>query len=200
MCARHSTKIALVVACLVALTAAGAALARTPHQSDATSTTAPLFQRVLELGELKGFWSVTCPVAVTSTAQWAVHSGQTTELARNGFLNGLREPLRNASPSLAGWSVVAQFRTATGARRETRSVLEQAPARNVALSRFTVAGIPDGDGYTLTNGSTSRLVIAFTSGRFEYELAITGAVHSEAEALRGRLIDAATTLYLRAAR
>jgi hypothetical protein len=200
MCARHSARIALVVACLVALavgTAAvgTAALGQTPGQPNATPTTAPLYTRVLSVGDLPGFWSVACPVAVTSAAQWATHTAPAAELSSNGFMNGLREPLRSSAPGTRGWSVVAQFRSAAGAQREARSELDRARSLGGAFSQFEVPGIAGGHGYLLPGGSKSRIAIAFTEGRFQYLLQITGVARSHTAALRKRLAEAATTLY-----
>jgi len=196
MSARHSTKIALVVTCLVALAAGGAALARTPGQPNATSATAPLYTRVLSLGDLKGFWSVTCPVAETSAAQWSAHSGSEDELSRNGFVNGLREPLRSSGSSVQAWSAVAQFKTPAGARRQSLSELGRAPAG--AAARFAVPQIPGSQGYSLADGRSSRITVGFTQGRFQYVLEISGLDASDAGALRGRLTAAAVALYERA--
>ncbi len=198
MSARHSTKLALIATtCVIALTAGGAALARTPGQPDATASTAPLFGRVLSLGDIPGFWSVACPVALTSAAQWAMHSGSADGLASNGFLNGLREPLRSTSAATVGWSIVAQFRSAAGAQREALSELDQARTMGGAYSQFTVSGIAGSHGYLLPNGSTSQIAIVFTEGRFQYLLEITGAHTSDVATLRGRLSKAAATLFSR---
>jgi hypothetical protein len=198
MSARHSTKLAVIATiCVIALTAGGAALARTPGQSDATASTAPLYGRVLSLGDLPGFWSVACPVAVTSAERWAMHSGSADELASNGFLNGLREPLRSANAAILGWSVVAQFRSAAGAQREARSDLDQARTLGGAYLQFTVPGIAGSHGYLTPNGSTTQITILFTEGRFQYLLEITGANTSDVVAMRGRLSKAAGTLFSR---
>jgi len=198
MSARHSAKIALVVVCLAALFAVRAAGARTPGQPDATSATAPLYTRVLSIDELKGFWSVTCPVAVTSAAQWATHSASSAELERNGFVNGLREPLRSSGSSAQAWSAVAQFRTAAGARREALSELSRARQLGGAFARFDVPQIPNSHGYSVPNGRTSRIAVGFTAGRFQYLLEVAGGGASEATALRARLTAAAVSLYQRA--
>jgi hypothetical protein len=198
MSARHSTKLALIATtCVIALTAGGAALARTPGQPNATTSTAPLYGRVLSLGDLPGFWSVACPVAVTSPGQWAMHSGSAHGLAGNGFLNGLREPLRSANAAIRGSSVVAQFRSAAGAQREALFELNQARTMGGAYSQFTVPGIAGSHGYLLPNGSTSQIAIVFTKGRFQYMLEITGAHTSDVAALRGRLSKAAGMLFSR---
>lgn len=199
MSARHSTKLALIATtCLIALAAGRAALARTPSQPDATSSTAALYNRVLQLGDLRGFWSTMCPVAVTTPSQWAMHTGSGAALSANGFLNGLREPLRSSSPGTQGWSIVAQYRSAAGARRETDSELDQARTLGGAFSRFTVDEIPGSHGYSLPNGSTVQIAISFTAGRFQYRLEITGAGRADEATLRSRLTRAAVTLYDRA--
>jgi hypothetical protein len=199
MFTRHTTKLALVAtSCLIALSAGGAALARTPSQPDATSSTAPLYNRVLQLGDLHGFWAVTCPVAVTTPSRWAMHNGSAAALSDSGFLNGLREPLRSANPGTKGWSIVAQYRSAAGARRETRSELNQARALGGAFSQFTVDEIPGGHGYSLPDGSRLKIAIFFTAGRFQYLLEVTGAGRAETATLQTRLTRAAVTLYDRA--
>ena len=200
MFARHSTKLALIATtCVIALAAGGAALARTPSHPDATSSTAALYNRVLQLSELRGFSSVMCPVAVTTRSQWAMHTSSAAALSDNGFLNGLREPLRSSSPGILGWSIVAQYRSAAGARREAQSELDQARTRASAFSQFTVDEIPGSHGYSLPDGSTVQIAISFTAGRFQYLLEITGADDADAAAFRNRLTRAAITLYDRAA-
>jgi len=198
MSARHSAKIALVVVCLAALFAVRAAGARTPGQPDATSATAPLYTRVLSIDELKGFWSVTCPVAVTSAAQWATHSASSAELERNGFVNGLREPLRSSGSSAQAWSAVAQFRTAAGARREALSELSRSRTLGGTVNRFELPQVPGSHGYSLANGGTSRIAVGFASGRFQYLIEISGFDASDAAVLRARLTTAAAALYERA--
>ncbi len=199
MSARHSTKLALIsTICAIALAAGGGALARTPSQPDATSSTAALYNRVLQLGDLHGFWSAMCPMAVTTPSQWAMHSGSASRLSDNGFLNGLRVPLRSSSPGMQGWSIVAQYRSAAGARRETRSELDQARALGGVFSQFTVDEIPGSLGYSMPNGSTVQIAISFTAGRFQYLLEITGAGHAAAATIRNRLTRAAITLFDRA--
>jgi hypothetical protein len=198
MCARHSTKLALVITCcVVALSAGGAALARTPGQPNATSSTAPLYNRVLQLGDLEGFWSVTCPVAVTSATQWAMHTASAAQLSSNGFMNGLREPLRTGDSETHGWSIVAQFSSTAGAQREALAELGQARALGAAISQFDVSSIPGSHGYSLPDGSGSRIAVVFTEGRFQYLIEITGAGRSDATALGSRLAAAALTLYRR---
>ena len=198
MCARHSTKLALVVACLVTLVAAGAAPARTPGQPSATSATAPLYSRVLQLGDLEGFWSVACPVAVISATQWSLHSASAAELSGNGFMNGLRESLRTSNPAVQAWSVVAQFSSSAGARREAQ--LERTRARTLGgdHAQFAVPSIPGSHGYLLPDGRASHIAIGFAHGRFQYLVEITGVHRSDVAALRGRLTTAALALYRRA--
>jgi hypothetical protein len=198
MCARHSAKVALVVTLMVTLVAAGGALARTPGQSNATSATAPLYTRVLQLGDLEGFWSVTCPVAVTSASEWSIHSSSAAQLSSNGFLNGLREPLRPAGSAVRGSSVVAQFSSSAGARRESELELDQARALGGAYAQFTVPSIPGSHGYSFPDGRTSHIAIAFTVGHFQYLVEISGADRSQTAALQARLTTAARALYRRA--
>ena len=198
MLARHSVKIALIVACLVAPSTIRAADARTVGHPRAMSTTAPLYTRVLSLDELHGFWSVTCPAAVTSAAQWATHSSSTRELERNGFVNGLREPLRSSGSTAQAWSEVAQYRTPSGARSESLAELGRARRLGGAVSGFAVTQIPGSHGYSVPDGRASRMAVGFTEGRFQYVLEISGVGASDAAALRARLTAAAVALYHRA--
>jgi hypothetical protein len=197
MSARHSLKIALVVVCLIALTAVAAG-ARTPGQPDATAATAPLYTRVLSLDDLHGFWSVTCPVAVTSAAQWAEHASSAGELERSGFMNGLREPLHATGSTAQAWSAVAQFRTPAGARSESLAELGRARQLGGTFAGFAVPEIPGSHGYWVPNGRTSQIAVGFTEGRFQYLLEISGVGASDAAALRARLTAAAVALYHRA--
>ena len=198
MSARHSATLGVVVACLVVLTTGGSAFARTPAQPTTSSATAPLYNRVLQFGDLPGFWSVTCPVAITSAAQWSMHSSSTATLASNGFVNGLREPLRASHTASNGWSVVAQFRSASGARHEALGELARATARGGAFAGFEIAGIPGSHGYSLADGRSSRMSVGFTHGRFQYLITIAGVGRSDASLLRARLVMAASILYERA--
>jgi hypothetical protein len=197
MSARHSAMLGVVVACLV-LATGGAALARTPAQPTMSAATAPLYNRVLQFGDLQGFWSVTCPVAVTSAAEWSVHSSPAATLSSNGFVNGLREPLRTSRAASNGWSVVAQFRSATGARHEALAELASATALGGTFAGFEIAAIPGSHGYSLPDGGSSRMSVGFTEGRFQYLITITGVDRSNASVLRARLVTAATALYERA--
>jgi hypothetical protein len=198
MSARHSATLGVVVACLVVLTTGGAALARTPAQPTTSSATAPLYNRVLQFGDLPGFWSVTCPVAVTSAAQWSLYSSPAATLSSNGFVNGLREPLRASHTASNGWSVVAQFRSATGARHEALGELARATGSGADFAGFEIAAIPGSHGYSLADGRSSRMSVGFTEGRFQYLITIAGVDRSDASLLRARLVTAATTLYERA--
>jgi hypothetical protein len=199
MSARHSTKLALIATTfLIALAAGSAALAHTPSQPDATSSTAPLYNRVLQLDDLRGFWSVTCPVAVTTVSQWAMHTGSAETLSNNGFLNGLREPLRSSNPGTKGWSIVAQYRSARGAQRESQSEFRRAQTFGATFAQFAVNEIPGSHGYSLLDGRTIKISISFTAGRFQNLLEITAAGRADAAALRDRLTRAALTLYERA--
>ena len=198
MCARHSAKVALIVTLLVTLVAAGGALARTPGQPNATSATAPLYTRVLQLNDLQGFWSVTCPVAVTSAAGWSMHSASAAQLSGNGFVNGLRESLRTSDSAVQGSSVVAQFSSSAGARRESQLELARARTLGGAYAQFTVPSIPGSHGYSLPDGRTSHIAVGFTEGRFQYLVEITGVDRSQTAALRARLTTAAGALYRRA--
>jgi hypothetical protein len=199
MSVRYSMKLALIATfCLIALVVGGAALARTPGEPDATSSTAALYNRVLQFGDLPGFWSVTCPVAVTTTSQWTSDTGSAAALSENGFINGLREPLRSSSPGTNGWSVVAQYHSRAGARREAGLALERARTLSGGFSPFTVDEIPGSHGYSQSNGSKVEIAISFTAGRFQYLLEITRAGHADMAAVRNRLTRAAMTLYDRA--
>ena len=180
------------------LATGGAALARTPAQPTTSSATAPLYNRVLLFGDLQGFWSVTCPVAVTSAGDWSMHSSPAATLASNGFVNGLREPLRSSHPASDGWSVVAQFRSATGARHEALAELARATVLGGAFAGFEIAAIPGSHGYSVPDGGSSRLSVGFTEGRFQYLITITGVDRTDASVLRARLVRAATALYERA--
>jgi hypothetical protein len=198
MSARHSVKLGGVVAGLVVLATGGSALARTPAQPTTPAATAPLYSRVLQFGDLQGFWSVTCPVAVTSAAEWSTHSSSAATLSSNGFVNGLREPLRTSHAASSGWSIVAQFRTATGARHEALDELARATERGGVLAAFEIAAIPGSHGYSLADRRSARMSVGFTEGRFQYLITITGVDRSDASLLRTRLVSAATTLYERA--
>lgn len=193
MFVRHSTKLAIpVVACILSLVAGGAALARTPGDPVATSPTAPLFSRVLTL-ELHGFTSTLCPVAVATAEQWGTNAASSSELRHNGFVDGLREPLRSTSSAAVAYSSVAQFDSSEGARNELAAGLESMRRSAGALGTFRIP-IPGGYGF-----SRSRHIgVAFTDGRFQYLLELDGVGRAEAAVLRGRLVTAALALYRKA--
>jgi hypothetical protein len=197
MFAQHPTKlIVAIVAGVVALAAAAAAPARAPVDPVATSPTAPLYNRVLTL-ELQGFASTMCPVAVTSPAQWAQHSLPEDQLRSNGFVNGLREPLRSSRSTATVYSVVAQFDSRAGAEDEVDAELQQARGSSDGFTVSRVPSIPGGYAYTFSTNGTKHIDIGFAEGRFQYLLAIDGVGRSEETTLRARLGAAAAALYRR---
>jgi hypothetical protein len=189
---RHSRKLAVAIASIIALIAAGAALARIPSDPVAPEPTAPLYSRVLELGDLQGFWPTSCPAAVTAAATWARHSLSASMLTRNGFVNGLREPLRSRNSTMQATSAVAQYRTAQGARLASDEELARSHG---STGSFNVPSIPGAYGYSLTDNRTLRLGIAFSEGRFQYLLTVSGVATTQAATMRTRLVAAATGLY-----
>lgn len=191
---RRSTKLTAVAVSLVALTAVGAALARTPGDPVAPEPTAPLYSRVLELGDLQGFWPTSCPVAVTSPTDWARHSPSASTLTHNGFVNGLREPLRSNGSAMSAVSSVAQYRTAQGARLAADEEL----ATVAANGSFDVPSIPDAYGFSVSTGVTTLLGVTFSDGRFEYLLTVGGVAPAKTSTMRARLVVAALGLYRRA--
>jgi hypothetical protein len=197
MFAQHPTKlIVAIVTCVAAFAAAGAAPARVPVDPVAVSPTAPLYNRVLTL-ELQGFTSTMCPVAVTSPAQWAQHSLPEDELRTNGFVNGLREPLRSSNSTATVYSVVAQFDSRTGALAEADAELQQARASSDEFTVSRVPSVPGGYAYTFSTNGTKHIDVGFAEGRFQYLLAIDGAGRTEETTLRARLAAAAAALYRR---
>jgi hypothetical protein len=189
---RHSKKLAVAAICLAALIAGRAALAHAPAEPISSGTTAPLYSRALALGDLQGFWPTACPVAVTASTEWARHSLSVSMLARNGFVNGVREPLQSRDSTMRATNSVAQYRTAQGARLAADEELAHVSG---PTEPFVVPSIPGAYGYRQAGGRSERLSISFSQGRFEYRLTVSGVRAARAAEMRSRLVEAALHLY-----
>ena len=189
---RHSKKLAVAAICLAALIAGRAALAHAPAEPVSSGTTAPLYSRAFALGNLQGFWPTACPVAVTASAEWARHSLSVSMLARNGFVNGVREPLQSRDSTMRATSSVAQYRTAQGARLAADEELARVSG---PAEPFAVPTIPGAYGYAQARGHSERLAISFSQGRFEYRLTVSGVRSARVAAMRSRLVAAALHVY-----
>jgi hypothetical protein len=126
-------------------------------------------------GELHGF-NVAEPVTATNPQAWvAVNQfppGQRPatvgRLRRLGFTGGAREDLTwaapnapgSTSPPAAGLSVVEQFRSPAGARRELTAEL---PMLGPGTA-ITVTGVPGARGYSSTGGGQDFANVLFASG------------------------------------
>ena len=105
-----------MVASLAALT--GAALAHGATAREVAPTEPVLEVRVVQLGEVPGFWAVNCPLVLPDAAAWAQSdNAEATALHDEGFTVGVRELLRSSSGD-TGVSVALRFRTAADARAD----------------------------------------------------------------------------------
>jgi hypothetical protein len=193
---RHSKKLAVAAICLAALIAGRAALAHAPAEPISSGTTAPLYSRALALGDLQGFWPTACPVAVAAPAQWAGHSLSVSMLTRNGFVNGVREPLQSRDSMMRATGSVAQYRTAQGARLAADEELARVAG---PTDPFVVPSVPGAYGYSVAGSRSVRLAISFSEGRFEYRLTVSGVRSAKAATIRSRLVAAALRLYRKGA-
>jgi hypothetical protein len=167
----------------------GAALAHGATAHEAVTTDPNLETRVVELGELPGFWAANCPIALSSATAWAQSdSTEATALQSEGFAAGVRELLRSSSGEL-GVSVGLQFRSASGARADLER-REQLAGRDGYATSFPVPGAPSVRGYSVESAGSTTVHVAFSRGAEEYAVAVGAANGTNLGALERTLVTA----------
>lgn len=143
----------------------------------ATAATPPSPQaRVLRTSELGGLVVPTRPALVTTAAKGWQGSRPTAGQRRAGFVRGPREALHaNAHGGVRGWSFVAEFRTATGARDVLASEVAAPHAPAPTYVAFPVAGIPRAHGFTGTGPGQVAYKVIFSDGRFHYWIGLVSS-------------------------
>jgi hypothetical protein len=184
----NKTKIAATVAASVAALT-GTALASGADARKIVVTDPHLETRVVQLGELPGFWSANCPLTFSSARGWA--QGDPTEAAAvrsEGFAVGVRELLRSRSGDL-GVSVALRFRSAAGARTDLDR-REQLAARSGYAMNFAVLGSPAVRAYSVRAGGFTTVHVAFTRGIDEFAVAVRAAKSADIGTLQRALAPA----------
>jgi hypothetical protein len=185
-------RVATAAVCFAAFAVVGVAGARTTDtrvDRTAADRTA-LVQRVLRSNELPGFVSMSCPLVVTDAGSWARGHVSSDALRRNGFVEGLRQPLHSDALRADALSVVARFSDAAGARREVEDEFAAARSSAGGFAAFSVPLVPGARGFALLDRGPATYGVLFSDGRFEY-LVRAGA------ASRAQVVAVATALYRR---
>jgi hypothetical protein len=181
---------AAVTAIVLALSGAALAAAAPSHTPAAASLTPlDLDARVMQLGELPGFWSTACPIAETSAAAWAAgDSGEATALRAEGFVVGVRESVR-ASSGASGASVALRFRSAAGATADLDR-REQLAGRAGYATNFAV---PESDAvraYTIRGRGLTTVRVAYQRGVDEYAVEVDAPARVDVSALQRKVAAA----------
>jgi hypothetical protein len=178
--------VSFAAAVCVALCVAAGATAATPLT---------LQERALRSGELAGFTVKSRPPVVTSLDEWSERFfASPPTLRQDGFARGLREKLHATAHGLTGYSSIAEFRTATGARDEVTAEIAQLHATVPTYVSFPVAGIPGADGFMLGD---ELCYVMFNDGRFQYGLGAGGNSSATMAPTKAQVIAAAKALYRR---
>jgi hypothetical protein len=179
---------ATVVASVVAL--AGAAPASGAHAREVVAIDPNLEVRVVQLGELPGFWTVDCPLAFGSATAWAQGgNAEATAVHREGFAMGVRELLRSRKGDV-GVSVALRFRSAAGASTDLDR-REQLAGHTGYATSFAVPGSPSVRAYSVRTAGFTTVHVAFTRGTDEFAVAVRTAKRAEVGALQQALATAA---------
>jgi hypothetical protein len=118
-----------------------------------------------------------------------------------GFVAGTREDLfREERSSAQLTSIVEEFHSATGARaellyRQSRARAPRQIAGETYTTPFRVSGIPNAAGYDMTIPGSVSHTVAFSNGRFYYQVSATAPPTEGAAPDRAQVILAATSLY-----
>jgi hypothetical protein len=178
---------ATIMVSLAAVT--GTALA---HQASAREVpSSDLHARVVQLGEVRGFWSVDCPIAVRGAAAWAQSEGdEAAALDSEGFAIGVQEPLRSASGDV-GVSVGLRFSSPAGATADLNRRKSLA-GRGGSTTDFAVPGSRNVHAYVVRGAGSTTVHVAFTRGADEYALAVRTLEGANVPALERALATAVT--------
>jgi hypothetical protein len=140
----------------------------------------------VRLGQVSGFWSVNCPIAVASVAAWAQGDrSEANALHSEGFAGGVRELLRSKSGD-AAVSVALRFRSTAGATADLDR-REQLAGRAGAAMNFAVPGSPSVRAYTVRTPDSTTVRVSFTRGAEEYGIVVEAAASTDAGDLQRAL-------------
>jgi len=162
------------------------------------ATPLTLQARALRTGELPGFTVLPMhPIVVSSAEEWRwgfwPFSRTGDELRRAGFVRGLSERLRGGASGVGAESVVAEFRTTSGAREETANEIASDPA----YIAFPVGNIRGGAHGAIMAPTGNSYVVTFSDGRFEYGIFAVFRSSAAGALAKARVIAAARALYRR---
>lgn len=181
-----TTKTKTAVTIVISLIALSAAVVA--HSANAVrSTNDPNLEvRVVQLGEVRGFWTVSCPIALRNPTAWAQgDSEEASALHHEGFAVGFREVLRSRSGDI-GASVALRF-SSPGRARADLDRREKAAAREGYVTTFAVPGSPAVRGYTLRTWRATTVRVAFARGADEYAIVVEAAPETDITALQRAL-------------
>ena len=177
---------ATIVALLTALT--GAALAHGANTRE-TPGAPDLRVRVVELGQVKGFWTEDCPIAYANATAWAQGNDvEAPALQSEGFVIGVRELLRSDQGD-TGVGVALRFRSAAGAKADLDRREQLAGHQGYAVS-FAVPGSPSVRAYTVRTKGSTTVHAGFARGAVEYAIAVEAAHGTDVDALQRALATA----------
>jgi hypothetical protein len=151
------------------------------------STNGPNLEvRVVQLGEVRGFWTVSCPIALVNPNAWAQgDSDEASALHHEGFAVGVREVLGSPSGDI-GASVALRFSSPEGVRADLDR-RDKAAAREGYATSFAVPGSPAVRGYTVRTSSTTTVRVAFARGADEYAIVVEAGPETDITALQRAL-------------
>jgi len=165
----------------------------------AAQASAPLKlqQRLLRPNEFKGFTASGQHRVIRSAGAWSGGYLPVADLRLHRFVAGVREHLHSSALNADGLGVVAQFRTAKGARAETRSELAYFRTRVGTYIPFAVPSIPGARGYTAIGGGVKGYNVYFSDGPFQYLVGAGFSSSANKAPSKAQVIAAATELYRR---
>ena len=188
----NKTKMAAtVVASVAALT--GAALASGANAREVAPIDPNLEARVVQLGEVPGFWAADCPLAYGSATGWAQgDTAEATAVHSEGFTGGVRELIRSRSGDV-GVSVALRFRSAAGASTDLDR-REHLAGHEGYATNFAVPGSTSVRAYSVRAAGVTTVHVAFTRGADEYAVAVRAAKGADIGRLQQALATAVTRL------
>lgn len=187
----NKTKMAATVVASVA--ALSGALAAGANAREVVAIDSNLEVRVVQLGEVPGFWAADCPLAFGSASAWAQgDDAEATAVRSEGFAVGVRELLRSRSGDV-GVSVAMRFRSAAGASTDLDR-REQLAGREGYATNFAVPGSPSVRAYSVRTAGFTTVHVAFTRGADEYAVAVRAAKSADIGPLQQALATAVTRL------
>jgi hypothetical protein len=203
-------KLAAAVAAVATLGVGGYGASQLSRDGGTSTTVAslqvnlPLSARVLEPSVLPRFVVTRNPLPISNPSAWATVERSPSPLSEGarlgalGFVGGVAEQLHGQYPVNAqAISIVEQFRTSSGARRELAYQFAQLKNQHGdRLSTFSVPGIPGARGVRITGGATAGANVLFAAGSYYYAVGAGSPSSSHGALGQGRLSAAAGWLYL----